>query len=66
MKTLDLNAYGVSEMNQQELVEMNGGCGFLLAIVAGQLIGRGIVHAASNVSEVNVSLGIVSFTWDLR
>ena len=25
MKVLDLNAYGVSEMSQQELVETNGG-----------------------------------------
>jgi len=33
MKTLDLNAYGVSEMNQQELVETNGGLIFTKAAI---------------------------------
>jgi hypothetical protein len=36
MKNLDLNAYGVVEMNHQEMVETDGGLGFLvvLAVVA--------------------------------
>lgn len=32
MKSLDINAYGVKEMNKQEMVETNGGEG-VLAIV---------------------------------
>ena len=32
MKNLDLNAYGVSEMSRQEMVETDGG-GFLLGLL---------------------------------
>ena len=41
MKTLDLNAYGVSEMNQQELVETNGGAiGWIVtAFIVGLIVG---------------------------
>ena len=34
MKNLDLNAYGVQEMNQQEMVETDGGIAFITALVA--------------------------------
>ena len=33
MKVLDLNAYGVSEMNQQELMEIEGGIILTKAVV---------------------------------
>jgi len=40
MKNLDLNAYGVQEMNHQEMVETDGGIGLLtgLLIVGGLLL----------------------------
>ena len=31
MKALDLNAYGVSEMSRQEMMETDGGIGVLIA-----------------------------------
>ena len=34
MKTLDLNAYGVQEMNQQEMMETDGGAAWLAAVGA--------------------------------
>ena len=39
MKNLDLNAYGVQEMNHQEMVETDGGVLGLLAAVGWLLIG---------------------------
>jgi len=38
MKSLNLNAYGVSEMNQQELVETNGG--IIPLVIAGITVGK--------------------------
>ena len=38
MKTLDLNAYGVSEMNKQEMMETDGG---FISITAALWIGFG-------------------------
>jgi len=39
MNTLDLNAYGVSEMNKQEMMETDGGFGLLfLAYLVGKHI----------------------------
>ena len=38
MNTLDLNAYGVEEMNVTETKSMNGGCWFLIAVLVVGLI----------------------------
>jgi lactobin A/cerein 7B family class IIb bacteriocin len=32
MKTLDISAYGVEEMNKQEMMMVEGGCPFLIAL----------------------------------
>jgi len=44
MKVLDLNAYGVSEMNQQELTKTNGGLGpggwLIIGLLAGSALDR--------------------------
>ncbi|GHU87358.1 hypothetical protein FACS1894155_00230 [Bacteroidia bacterium] len=37
MNTLDLNAYGVMEMTQQEMLNKNGG--WIMAFVAGAILG---------------------------
>jgi len=48
MKTLDLNAYGVSEMSQQELVETNGGIApILIGIGTKKLIKWAIAACAA-------------------
>ena len=45
MKTLDLNAYGVSEMTKQEMQETNGGepisfgCALLIGLAVGFIVG---------------------------
>jgi len=44
MKNLDLNAFGVSEMSQQELVEMDGG---LLATLAFCCVALGLAYELS-------------------
>jgi hypothetical protein len=41
MKTLDLNAYGVTEMNELQMQEVDGGCP-LLAFALGFLVGAAI------------------------
>jgi len=54
MKVLDLNAYGVSEMNQQELVEANGGCfvgGFLLGALVASMLGWWLTSSLEVPSE---------------
>jgi lactobin A/cerein 7B family class IIb bacteriocin len=33
MKNLDLNAYGVEEMNQQEMIDTNGGIAWWAAVL---------------------------------
>jgi hypothetical protein len=40
MKNLDLNAYNVTEMNQQEMMEMNGGINWkgLIGFVVGSAV----------------------------
>ena len=38
MKNVDLNAYGVEEMNKQEMTETNGGI-CLASIVVGLIVG---------------------------
>jgi lactobin A/cerein 7B family class IIb bacteriocin len=40
MKNLDLNAYGVVEMNQQEMTNVDGGLGW---VVVGALIVIGLI-----------------------
>ena len=44
MKTLDLNAYGVSEMNKQEMQETDGGWRVLKTIVVFWLVGPAIIE----------------------
>jgi len=59
MNTLDLNAYGVQEMNKQEMVETDGGWLFLIpiakkvgkAIVGGLATAAAIDHAADFVES---------------
>ena len=56
MKTLDLNAYGVSEMNQQELVETDGG--FIikgLIIIGVGLLMSGCI-GSNNKQEIKVEI----------
>ena len=38
MKTLDLNNYGVQEMNAVEMQENNGGCWWIVGVIVGGLI----------------------------
>ena len=65
MNTLDLNAYGVSEMNQQELVETNGG--FIGTLIMAGLVGAIVGHLVSSADEISLSVGTsgvdVQFTW---
>ncbi|MCL2593055.1 MAG: hypothetical protein FWD82_06790 [Defluviitaleaceae bacterium] len=59
MNALDLNAYGVSEMNKQEMMETDGGFGLLFI---GYLIAKHIPP-----KEVTVTVSVpgvsVSGTW---
>jgi lactobin A/cerein 7B family class IIb bacteriocin len=63
MKNFDLNAYGVSEMNQQELVNVGGGAwydvaGVVLSVagmVAAAATGAGVVLGAIAVASVVVA-----------
>jgi lactobin A/cerein 7B family class IIb bacteriocin len=54
MNTLNLNAYGVSEMNKQEMVETDGGS-FLLGLGIGIIIGA-IICALFMDKEVNIEI----------
>jgi hypothetical protein len=38
MKNLDLNAYGVMEMNQQEMRNANGGIGAVVWLIIGLIV----------------------------
>ena len=56
MKTLDLDAYGVSEMNKQEMTETNGGflfSSFAIMYIAGLIFG--IALGIAIVEEVKSS-----------
>ena len=61
MKTLDLNAYGVSEMNHQEMVETDGGFLPLLIIAAVAIVASSCVHV-DNHKEYNVIIATDSAT----
>ena len=52
MKTLDLNAYGVEEMNANEMEKTEGGCLALLVIAAFVVVG---LIMSSHKDEVEVT-----------
>ena len=71
MKNLDLNAYGVSEMNHQEMVEIDGGgdrADKALAVIGAVTLIAGVAIAAVATSGVSLaitgptSLGIATAT----
>jgi lactobin A/cerein 7B family class IIb bacteriocin len=60
MKTLELNAYGVSEMNRQEMVETDGGLGGLivLGIIVVAAIVSGCTTNIDNSKTVNFNVQV--------
>ena len=59
MKNLDLNAYGVQEMNHQEMVETDGG-GWLANIGVGLAVAGMVVAAATGVGLVAGAIAVAS------
>ena len=59
MNALDLNAYGVSEMNKQEMMETDGGFGLIPLLY---LIGK---HIPPKELKVKVDLRVITVegTW---
>lgn len=51
MKNLDLSTYGVEEMNEMQMQEVDGGIIQLLPFVASALIGGFIYDVVSNPSD---------------
>jgi len=53
MKNLDLNAYGVSEMNHQEMVETDGGGLITGLIILGCIVVAAVATICNNTVIVN-------------
>ena len=62
MKSLDLNAYGVKEMNRQEMVETDGGLGGLLILGAIAVVALVASSCGSKGSGSNNEANTVTIT----
>ena len=65
MKTLDLNAYGVEEMNQQEMGESNGGIWeWIVGCIIGGMISDLILHPGDCANSYGCGAAAANAAWD--